>query len=63
MYSQIAPARFFIGAAIVAAPTLLIESEEWQSRYVVLILVMFTVYNWRGLERFADFIARATRGG
>ena len=61
MYSSISPARFILGGLIVALPLGLMP-EEWRGRYVLLVLVMYIVFNANGLQRFSGFIRRELGG-
>ena len=58
MYSNIAPSRCILGGLIVALPLAFINNENWRWGYVVLILVMYLVFNSNGLGTFANFINR-----
>lgn len=60
MYSNIPPGRALLGGAIVALPATLLD-DEWAGRYVLLILVMYAVFNARGLQAFAQFVGRELR--
>lgn len=61
MYASTPPAQFALGGLIVVLPAALITDEDWAWRYTILILTMYTVYNWRGLTRFASWAGAALR--
>lgn len=60
MYSNIAPLRFFLGLVILSVPVAVVPGD-WRARYVVLMLLSFSVFNARGLDRFASFVTRELR--
>ncbi len=64
MYQRIEPWRFALAATIVAAPAAFLErsDERWAWRYVVLILLMMAIANWRGLEATSKFVRRELGG-
>lgn len=53
-YSDIPPARFLLGLAIVSAPLFLID-ERYQRSYVLLMLVTFALFNLDGIGRMTAY--------
>lgn len=65
MYVDLDFWRFFLGLLVVSVPAVLLERSgefSWADRYVVLILLMLLVTNWRGVQAFQTFIASEMRG-
>jgi hypothetical protein len=51
---------YALGTAIVAVPAAMLKEEDGRV-YVALILLMFAVYHWKGLEAFSTFVQRELR--
>ena len=49
-----------LGTAVVAVPAALLKEDDAKV-YVGLILLMFAVYHWAGLEAFSTFVQRELR--
>jgi len=58
MYSKIGFWRFVLALAVITIPAALLENtnEKWAWRYVLLILLMLIVTQFKGVEAFAAFI-------
>jgi hypothetical protein len=64
MYSGLPFWTFALALAVVAAPAALMEAageDKWAWRYLLLILVVFSLAQWRGLTKFSSFVQGALK--
>ncbi len=54
---------FVLALLVIALPVAILQETDRKTAwaYVFLILLSYTVYNWRGLERFALWFKKETR--
>lgn len=52
-YPEIPLPRFLMGAGVAAMPLLLDLDESAKKQYVMLVLLSFAIYNYRGIEKFS----------
>ena len=62
MYQNIPFWKFALAVVIVSLPLGALRGD-WAWRYVLLILLMFTVVNYQGVKSFAGFIRRSIQIG
>jgi len=63
MYVDIIFWRFLLGLIIISAPVAFLQRYDggkWANKYILLILLMMLISNWRGLQRFQRFIGEET---
>lgn len=56
-YNKINFSQFLLGGFIVTLPLLAIKREDWKNGYVLLILISFAVFNYKGLQKFTNYVS------